>query len=792
MQTQLNLAAHSDNSRRARIGIVQIDFATHAVTRAGSEMLRLSPKAAHVLSVLVAHKDRPVHRDVLFTTVWPGQFRTDDVITKVMQELRRALADSSDLPVIETIPRVGYRLKVAVQWLDDSSAPSLQLNASGPITNDVQLQHDDPKATNASVNVLATRRRRGKQIFAWLCAAAVVSALSVLLLYKTLAVSPSGKNAASTKSNWLANATLTPRVRVTPFSTSPGDELFSAISPDGTLVAISTRSVGDTRFRLRLRSVADGVDRLLVANTAGDELAPIFSPDGTRIAYFRHAASACTIEIADVFGIAHRVLAGCESGPTMAIEFFPDGKAILVPWMALSGLQRRIGFARIDLESGTQSDFHYAAIASDFELEARFSPDGKKLLVQRGAAPFSSLVLYHLGVQRDAAPIKLGERFSAIHGFTWLPDSRHVVLASDSAGAMGLWRLDTTTAAIESFSGILGEFPSAARASDALTFVRNERASSLNLLQLQARPEGDTAKHARIAHSPEKRGLLYAMQRREIFASTRSEGSPALTTDGTQIAFVSDRGGSAQIYVAQLTLPGAHGEQSLDASQAVRMTQLQSGLPMELSFSADAKQLAFSVRDGLEFSAWIMDLTTRKLVVPKLLRERAIDLRFGAQPGQLLFAARDQPGKIHVYSQQDNASVRQISSCQGRAPRDGGDGYIYFFAPDARALKRVRADAIGAACELVSDRVRWLNRSAWVADSAGVVAVLSRLDRVQQAGVYRLSEPPQLLLALPELSRRPVGKVELVAATNGALVMALPAAQNGDVWLVRGLGSGDL
>lgn len=807
MPTQLNAAAFIDSSRCVQIGTVHVDFATHSVTRLGGEVLRLSPKAAQVLAVLIAHRDTPVHRDVLFSSVWPGQFRTDDVITKVMQELRRALAHSADIPAIETIPRVGYQLKLPVQCLEDvavtGTVAARVADAADTLHSADCTETKINESLDADAPVIASGAPQGAypekfranwrrtSIIAWLVGVAILSALSLVLVVKSTFVvtknaeSTDAVNVAPKEANWFASATLTPRVSAVPFSTDPGDEMFSAISPDGKLVAISTQSLGDTRYQLRLRSVADGVDRLLVASTAGDEVAPVFSPDGTSIAYFRRAANACTIEIADVFGIAYRVLAECAPGPVMSIEFFPDAKALLVPWMALTGLQRRSGFARIDLESGKQSNFQYASAGGNFDLEARFSPDGKKLLVHSGFAPFSSLALHHLNAPQSNAPVMLGEQFSTIHGITWLPDNRHVVLASDRAGTMALWRLDTQSAAIESFSGILGEFPSAARTSDALTFVRNERAASLSLLR----------QHDPSASPASEKGGLKSLQRSEVFASTRSEHSPALAYDATQIAFVSDRSGSAQIYLAQLPKAAEPAEQRIDAGQAVRITQLQSGLPMQLSFSADGKQLAFGLRDGAETSVWLMDLATRALTSPQLLHEHAIDLRFGAKPGELLFAALDQANQFYIYSQQANldqiaehASVRQISSCQGRAPRDGGDGYIYFFAPDVRALKRVRADATGAACEYVSDRVRWLNRGAWVADSAGVIALLSRLDRVEQAGVYRLSEPPKLLLALPELSRRPQGLVEMVAA-NSRLIVALPAAQSGDVWLVRGLDS---
>jgi hypothetical protein len=183
-----------------------------------------------------------------------------------------------------------------------------------------------------------------------------------------------------------------------------------------------------------------------------------------------------------------------------------------------------------------------------------------------------------------------------------------------------------------------------------------------------------------------------------------------------------------------------------------------------------------------------MDLATHKHRRPRLGVANAIDLRFAAEPEQLLFASWDADGSPHVYTQRldDPQSARRLTDCIGRAPRSGGDGWIYFFAPAEHALKRVRADAAATdPCELVSHRVRWLNRNAWVVDGSGLYAVLTPLDRVARAGLYRLTEPPELLTELPELSRRPMSNIELIG--NGEhMIAALPVPATADTWILRG------
>jgi TolB-like protein/Flp pilus assembly protein TadD len=76
----------------------------------GDREVRLTPKAADVLKVLVTRAGTPVSKDELFATVWSGTSVSDDALTSCIQELRRSLADDSKQPrFIETRHRRGYQ-----------------------------------------------------------------------------------------------------------------------------------------------------------------------------------------------------------------------------------------------------------------------------------------------------------------------------------------------------------------------------------------------------------------------------------------------------------------------------------------------------------------------------------------------------------------------------------------------------------------------------------------------------------------------------------------------------------
>jgi len=78
--------------------------------------VRLEPKVMQVLVCLAEHVGDVVEKERLIRAVWADTFVTDDVLTRAISELRRLFEDDAKEPrVIETIPKVGYRLIAPVE-----------------------------------------------------------------------------------------------------------------------------------------------------------------------------------------------------------------------------------------------------------------------------------------------------------------------------------------------------------------------------------------------------------------------------------------------------------------------------------------------------------------------------------------------------------------------------------------------------------------------------------------------------------------------------------------------------
>ena len=95
------------------LGPWTVDPAANEVRR-GAEVVRLEPKAVAVLAYLAAHAGEVVSREALLDAVWPDVVVTDASLTRCVSQLRQALGDDArGAGLIETIPKVGYRLHIA-------------------------------------------------------------------------------------------------------------------------------------------------------------------------------------------------------------------------------------------------------------------------------------------------------------------------------------------------------------------------------------------------------------------------------------------------------------------------------------------------------------------------------------------------------------------------------------------------------------------------------------------------------------------------------------------------------
>jgi TolB-like protein/DNA-binding winged helix-turn-helix (wHTH) protein/Tfp pilus assembly protein PilF len=109
-----------NNGQVYRFDDIVVDGENFRVRRNG-RILTLTPRAFDVLLVLLKNSGRAVEKQEIFESVWKDTFVSDNALTKIIRELRHALADSSSAPrFIETVPKRGYRFIGEIKDAEES------------------------------------------------------------------------------------------------------------------------------------------------------------------------------------------------------------------------------------------------------------------------------------------------------------------------------------------------------------------------------------------------------------------------------------------------------------------------------------------------------------------------------------------------------------------------------------------------------------------------------------------------------------------------------------------------
>ena len=103
-----SLGVFGGTAVRVQFGDCVFDSGTRELLRAG-EPAHLSPKAFHVLELLLQHRPRALSKDELHRQVWPDTFVSEATLASAIAEIRAALRDTADKPrYLRTVHAFGY------------------------------------------------------------------------------------------------------------------------------------------------------------------------------------------------------------------------------------------------------------------------------------------------------------------------------------------------------------------------------------------------------------------------------------------------------------------------------------------------------------------------------------------------------------------------------------------------------------------------------------------------------------------------------------------------------------
>jgi len=697
--------------RYAQIAGRFIDIAANRVRRDGVEV-RLTPKAMGVLRELIARPDQVVKRDDLLGIVWRDGFPTDDVLTHAITELRRALEEDPRAPrLIETIPRVGYRLLAPVEVLDAPPAPRGPDGAS-------PSSDPTPAATTASAS---TPPAPAMPIARYAVYAASVlfvlaGALAMIEWRSRSGVAPAGAVAGVAPAGVAATvAPLASNVRAV--TADPAREQFPSLSPDGSSVAYVGIVIGDTEgsARIVLRSLdAGAAPRALSEPPPGarDDY-PVWSPDGTQIAFLRWSDDACQIHVMPALGGQSRQVSECRMRILDYMEWTPDGEGLLLCRVTKGPdgvMQAKGSIHRLDLRTGSLTRLPYTLSTTDSDIQARVSPDGQTLAFRRGGAPYSDIYLVPYA---GGEPRRLTNLRARMRGYAWYPDGSALLVSSDHEGRQALYRIDVATGSLAAVGIDDAEFPDIARHAPVAVF---QKENQLNQLAEVALGSSDT-------------------KPRMLAPATRSDSMPEHAPDGKRVAFVSERSGDMQVWIYDAATDTAH---PVTTHRDLEIESLQ--------WSPDGLRVLHVLRGAGRSRLASVEVESRRTTT---LSRPDENVRFGSysRDRQSIYFSSDRGGAWQIWRMPAaGGEAERLSEAEGIDPQDPlGDGYLYTSQENARGLFRL--DLATREFVRIAPNVGYWNRYSWAVRPEGIYA-LDNGDNELGGTLYRM--PAQIEKSGPE------------------------------------------
>lgn len=677
-----------DSGRFLEVGDQLVDTDTlRVLTR--PEGTRLTPKAAAVLLQLARNGGRTLSRDDLLDEVWKGTCPTPDVLTQAVKDLRRALGDDLQAPrYIETVPRLGYRLVAPARFFERDTRAALP---------------DDAMAAPASSPPPLSQPRWRRfmpllLVLGGLCAGGVIVA-RVLASREQVPVVVEG-------ARWQVDQRRS-------LTSDPGPELLPRISPDGMRVAYSVGEDTSSGSRIVVRGLDQSRERRLSEDDTGEECYPVWSPDGSAIAFMRHAEGQCRIMLESAFGGPEREIAACAENTLDYFSWAPDANH-LVMTSPMKGNARAV--AEVPIAGGPARPLPYDRAPSDTDLDARYSPDGRRIAFRRGSNPYSDL---YVMPAEGGAVRRVTRLASRIRGFDWMPDGGSLIFSSGHAGPQALYVVSLDDGHLEALGVHPAEYPSSARATDTVVYEIPRLRTQLSRVPLDS--SGDDAV--------------------DLVSSTGNDGAPMMSPVDERIAFVSDRSGSQQLWLHDPAL-----------GETYALTEADEPNLRYPVWRRDGARLLITARGEGWGHLIEIDLATRQRTI---LTSGEEDVRYGVygtSPGRYMAVINADDGlrELVEFSSVDGHATdrRVVARGVGRHELDLAGGAIWFTRVNQPGLFRV--DPVTGREELASSAITPANIDGWLVSGGQLFYIVTRT--IGRAAIHRFdpaSGTDEILTSLP-------------------------------------------
>jgi DNA-binding winged helix-turn-helix (wHTH) protein/Tol biopolymer transport system component len=599
--------------------------------RRGDEEVALQPRVLSLLSYLVANRGRVCGKNELLDNLWADSAVSQGSLSEAVKLLRQALGDDPRQPrYVQTVHRRGYRFIGAT--VDEAPADA-----------DASLQLPQPVLVGI---------------------AAVVVVVALIAIGAWVRNSPSDRDRS-----WEIAAPPETLMGVFPMDPYP------ALSPDGTKLALARRSLTGVA-EIWVRDLGPGAERK-IPETVGAEY-PFWSPSGDRLAYRIDAM----LWVVDIAGGSPKPISpvtsrgGSWSSASGILVPSADGLMLLAEDGSPQGLATR-------LDASRNETAHQHPV---------FLPDGRTFLYVATAADPADSGTWIASTETDHKKLLLagpGAHNALYVAPGWLLSVRKGVLTAQRFDAQ-TWEFSGTPKALSGLMslGSTARYAPFSANSDLLVFREIGRVNSeLWWVDADGTP-GETLPAIGVpgmymSPSLSPTGTRLAAGFKEIdlntqdvfvldllqgawqqLTTTPNWDNAALWADESAVVLTSARSGRAR--------PWIHKFAAAQPKPVGRVGWTTDVMPNGDLVQVDSSGLWLVPRDGGE----------PRLVTP--LGAHAVQGRVSPDGRWLAYAGGPTSGaRVFVKALFDDSPPDPVSPKEGRQPRWGRDGELYYLEPQA-------------------------------------------------------------------------------------------------------------
>jgi len=395
----------SDDKMIYRFEDFELDPSESSLRRSG-EPVSITPKALHLLRLLVQNHGHVLDKTYLLDQVWAGSFVEEGNLTFNIRQLRKILGDDAKNPrFIETVPKRGYRF-IAKLATENEQLRTLRPDEPSP-TLDTRARSEPKRWARWVLRPLAS-------VILFVVAAATVGTYYAPLLIET------------DKSGILTE----------PFSvemlSSDGSVPDAVLSDGGDFVVYVAGNGGESNG-LWYRELATGRSREILSSTELPIIGVDLGADGQSVYFVRREETggkdACLYRTNILGAVPQKLVCGIEG------------------WFDVSADGQRLSYVRCPYTDGDYCSLYVAD--SNGTNERRLVTQPSPIRISDNAfSPSGTSIAYAAGQSRDGSndrSVKLidlvsqritdvtDRKFGALNRIGWLPDGKTLLVTALTA-----------------------------------------------------------------------------------------------------------------------------------------------------------------------------------------------------------------------------------------------------------------------------------------------------------------------------------------------------------------------